>query len=49
MPIFLLFFLGMGIMIFFITISIHYIKIEKILRDAYITTELKVKKFLETG
>jgi Na+-transporting methylmalonyl-CoA/oxaloacetate decarboxylase gamma subunit len=49
MPPLLLFFLGMGIIVFFIAISIHYIRIEKKLRDTYISTEIKVKKFLEKG
>jgi hypothetical protein len=49
MPVLLLFFLGVGIIIFFVSIAIHYIKIEKSLRDLYVFTELRVKKFLENG
>lgn len=49
MPQLLLFFLGMVVVFFFVSVTIHYIKIEKILRNTYIYTEVKVKKFLEGG
>jgi len=44
-----LFFWGMAIMVFFISIAIHFLRIEKLLRDTFIKTELKVKHFLENG
>jgi len=39
----------MVVVFFFVNIAIHYIKVEKILRNTYIYTEVKVKKFLEGG
>ena len=47
MPVIMLFFLGLGIVFFFTTITIHYLRIEKTLRNTYILTERKVKLFLE--
>jgi len=47
MPVLLLFFLGLAVVFFFTAIAIHFIKIEKTLRNTYILTERKVKAFLE--
>jgi len=44
-----MFFWGMAIMAFFISIAIHFLRIEKTLRNIFIKTELKVKHFLENG
>jgi hypothetical protein len=48
-PVLLLFFWGMAIMAFFMSIAIHFLRIEKMLRNTFIKTELKVKYFLENG
>jgi len=44
-----MFCMGFVIIVFFISIAIHYLRIEKSLRNTYIITERKVKKFLEDG
>jgi len=49
MPVMLMLLLGLGIIIFFISVAVHYIKVEKMSRNTYIKTEMEVKHFLENG